>query len=415
MKLLTFNREQVKDIVANVVVFFLFITPLMALRMVLTQEMPWAHWLLIFPFVALLWVRKTVFNVRIFFIVHGGVLALPLLTVGLLSLYFPLQVFAFAGVIYSLRARTNGEWRPENRHAIHTVLAFAVLYFFMDIMINVAVENLQQFFFGATLVTVAAIMLVAHMQNIDERINFLPAYLKKSAPTSGILSANNRLISGFLVMLMGFGALALLSNNMWRLITLAVHVVGYGIMVLFGIPSIITQFFVQDVEVEVHDFTDDMIVVHEMGDFLFHADAAYADIHIDETAVWRLFLGMAVIVITPFVIMLFIFARAGIRKLLRNFFNKKNTDEDESLLPDDALGKLGLLFGDLASLLPRLRPDNRHAIRRAYAKKVNRHIKKGAFILPSDTPDIIAAKINPKENINDLTAQYEKVRYGRAR
>lgn len=66
---------------------------------------------------------------------------------------------------------------------------------------------------------------------------------------------------------------------------------------------------------------------------------------------------------------------------------------------------------DLLGLLPKL-PKIRHPIRREYARKVNKHIKRGTEIRDHDTTDIIAKKILPKENIGELTARYEKVRYG---
>jgi len=71
------------------------------------------------------------------------------------------------------------------------------------------------------------------------------------------------------------------------------------------------------------------------------------------------------------------------------------------------------MFDGFASFLPKLRTLPRDPTRRAYYKKVHRHIKKGVPILESDTPDMIADKIRPAEDIDALTAEYEQVRYGR--
>jgi len=71
------------------------------------------------------------------------------------------------------------------------------------------------------------------------------------------------------------------------------------------------------------------------------------------------------------------------------------------------------LLDDLLGLLPRGGRLFLHPVRRAYFKKVNRHIRKGMYVSVSDTTGSIGSKIRPSENIDELTATYEKVRYGR--
>ena len=71
----------------------------------------------------------------------------------------------------------------------------------------------------------------------------------------------------------------------------------------------------------------------------------------------------------------------------------------------------GSIFDDLRDLMPKF-TKFRHPIRRAYEKKVNTHIKQGIKIDRKDTTDAIAKKIRKAEDIDELTAKYEVVRYG---
>ena len=94
-------------------------------------------------------------------------------------------------------------------------------------------------------------------------------------------------------------------------------------------------------------------------------------------------------------------------------FNKKGDKKNATNPADDTVVALpSNIFGDLKALMPRLKLRQRNAIRRAYAKKVNGHIKRGVKILAADTTVTIADKIRPQEDIDELTALYEAVRYG---
>jgi len=52
-------------------------------------------------------------------------------------------------------------------------------------------------------------------------------------------------------------------------------------------------------------------------------------------------------------------------------------------------------------------------VRRAYYKKVKRHIRKGAVVRPSFTTKEIGLSIQPREDISELTLAYEQTRYGK--
>ena len=113
------------------------------------------------------------------------------------------------------------------------------------------------------------------------------------------------------------------------------------------------------------------------------------------------FIAMSLIVIA---VLLLLYAIA--KKIKPRKKSEKLSDAQEEV-------KLaGSLLDDLLDLLPRFK-KMRHPIRRAYEKKVNLHIKQGILVEDYDTTDIIAEKIRETEDIDELTAKYEIVRYGR--
>jgi hypothetical protein len=99
-----------------------------------------------------------------------------------------------------------------------------------------------------------------------------------------------------------------------------------------------------------------------------------------------------------------------IRAVLEHRIKRAKTDGQA--LSEDSVSKLKFTISDLAAFLPRFRFGAKHPIRKAYIKKVNGHIRQGINILPSNTPEVIADRIRHREDIDELTAAYEAVRYG---
>jgi len=410
------NRETIKDILVNLVLFLLLLTFLVSIHLIINSELPWLYLLLVFPFFSLLLVRKKVYVLPTFFIIHGIFLALPIIILNNPTEIIPITIVTLLSVVYSIRVRAKKEWRPYTRQAVLITISLAVMFFIVTVMFGAGVEDVDRFFFAVTFIAIAAMLLVIHMDNVDSRIETLPTRLKNTTPIRNILFANNTLISGFLAFMMVFGMLSLFAPSLWRVARLGAFALMHGLRVLLML-AFAPFLAVREIEPAPEGYAEEWMPfrLNFANDEIFDVMAGQAagdDVAFEPEAVSTIFFIMAFILITILVIGLIFALRAAIRALIKNFFNKKGGDESESLMPDDAKGKLAFLLKDIANFLPRFRSDAKHPIRKAFSKKVNSHIKKGVRIRACDTHDVIAGKIRKTENIDELAIQYEKVRYG---
>jgi len=404
-----FRRNHIKDFFANVVVFLLLFSLLVVGYAIWQSGVPWWYMGLAVPFAALYGVRLWVKRKNVFLAVHGGMLVLPFI----LPVAWPMRLmtgaFALVCVIYSIRARAHKEWRPDEKSVFKVLGILGVAYFLVSFIFDAGSADVERFFFATAMVTLSATVLIVQMDNIDERIAQLPDKLKRTTSLRGILSFNNRLISIFLGILMLFGALSLFSQGMWRLVRWGGYGVRTVLLLLFGIPGAIISIFIRQQADTGHSaiprgdyWSQDWLEELITPEAIQAGEDAYQIVN----QIYVVIFSILLLLVTVYGIY------ALIATLLKHFHKKNISDEDESLIPGDASGRLKFFFGDLAAFLPRF-ALSRHKVRRAYARKVNRHIKKGVPILQSDTPDKIADKIRPKENIDVLTSEYEQVRYGR--
>lgn len=407
------NREIIKDILSNLVLFLLFLSLLVSAHLVYANELPWLYLFMAIPFLGLLLVRKKVYVLVTFFIIHGLFLALPFIFFSSLAEIIPAMLIAFLSAVYSIRVRAKTEWRPDNRDAVIIPASIGAMFFVINVIFGAGVEDVDRFFFAVIFIIIAASLMVIHMDNVDNRLDVLPASLKNSTPIRNILTANNTLISGFLAFMMAIGMLSLFAPNIWRITRLGAFGLIHGLRALFMLLAA-PFLLIRDVEhVEPVPDSDEWMLQFQYNlvneEFL---DAeAMVDAELEHFTI--LFYILSFILISLLVIVIVFALRSAIRALIRNFFNNKDGDESESLMPDDAKGKLKFLLNDITAFLPRFRSDVKHPIRKAFSKKVNWHIKKGVQIRVCDTPDVIADKIRATENIDELTLMYEKVRYGR--
>jgi hypothetical protein len=111
-----------------------------------------------------------------------------------------------------------------------------------------------------------------------------------------------------------------------------------------------------------------------------------------------------IILTTPAILLLILFYRAMLKRLTHKKTNTHPYFEAEKLAPS---------FKGIKSLFNRKGSKHSHPIRRAYRKKVNKHIKQGTPIKRHHNPKNIAELIRQNENIDELTTQYRAARYGR--
>ena len=139
-----------------------------------------------------------------------------------------------------------------------------------------------------------------------------------------------------------------------------------------------------------------------------------------DTPAWLALLEMIMNVMMRFLLVAFlaaVLAYAGYRFYKRFIATRGAGGEDyeggdtsEYIGPKLAIKPIADAIG---SLLRRLGPKTEaEKIRQMYYKKVRWHIKRGAEIKSVDTTREIAEKLQPAEDIGELTALYEGARYG---
>ncbi|MCL2363911.1 MAG: hypothetical protein FWC71_04525 [Defluviitaleaceae bacterium] len=403
------KRERIKNFFANAVVFLVLFSLFVGVYVMLGDGVPWVYLLLAIPFAGLYGVRSWAKRKDVFLGIHGGVLILPFILFNAWPLRLLVGAFALLCAIYSIRARTYKEWRPGEKSVFMMLGILGVVYFLVSFVFGANFEDLERFFFATAMVVMSATVLVLQMDNIDHRIANLPEKLRSTTSLRGILSFNNRLISIFLGSLMLLGALSLFSHGIWRFVRWGGHGISAIVLFLFGLPGTVISIFVRE---GVEPYHGDIPIGQYWQDWGGRDDLPEEVAESISIAYNRLMVATHILFGILLLFVLTVGIYLFINNLLKRFHKKNKIDEDESLIPDDATGRLKFFFGDLAAFLPRFASLSRHKVRRAFAKKVNRHIKKGVPIFQSDTPDIIANKIRPTENIDDLTTQYEEVRYG---
>jgi len=397
-------REIVKDTFANMAAFLIFFTILASAHLVIFNTIPWIYLILIVPFYMLYWVRKNVFIMKTFFIIHILFLAFPFILIYTIGQFVPMMAVTLLCIYYSVQMRNSGEWRPQNGHIVMLVVLFYAMFNAVNRFASVN-DDIPRFYFSMALVFISMALLVTHMDNLDKRIEQLPELVRNTTPTRGILAANNVLINGFLVFIITFGIASLFSPVVWRLISRGIIAASNYIRRLTARSP------------------DEEAVGEESGEYLYEDEMDNERFTGDNgwqgegwlTADHWIFTVGGIIVLIPLGVLILYGFYIIFKFFKKNFFNTTDGDEEDSLMPDDTLGKLKFMLGDLAAFLPRFKSDARHPIRRAFAKKVNRNIKKGVSIDLCDTPDVIADKIRPNEDIDALTKEYERVRYGRVR
>ena len=280
--------------------------------------------------------------------------------------------------------------------AVHAGL-YGAVYFFR----NTHPPLLTQLSF-TYLIMVLIIMLCVHMSNIEMRMVLLQPGQALFTASRAVLSANNRLIAGFVVVVLVVGGMFAFINPV-QMVRFGIG----GIGTLFRLlrrpprPGGITperehgemEYLDELIPADLADLELDYPYDYVQDDYLYDLTVIHVMFYLQVAAVGAL--------IVACVIMLSHRMRHQRRARQTRDAGEETADILETSLLDDLLG-----------LLPRRRLF-RHPIRRAYAKKVNQHMRAGVRVTISDTTDAIYAKISPQEDISELTAKYERVRYGR--
>jgi len=391
---MTHRRAIVSRIASNTVTFLLLFNLFGVVAHLLIDYTGLGYLLMAAPFFLLCWLWRRIKNPRVFLAWLVAVAVATVLVANFawdggatVIVFMVLICVRFVVIVMTEQEKDYEISTAVGLFVVHVVLYVAV--YFLGSENNALLNQLSVTY----LFMVLLILLCVHMSNIEMRM----VVLQSGKATRAVLSANNRIIAGFAAVVLVVGGLvALLRPG-----RLVVWVVG-------GIGRLPGLFARTRTEGEV-------AVLPAPEEELLHSTEMEYDLHeylelieFDYEGATRFFsIALYVQLIVTGILVAICLAFLSRRITLRRRARRVTTSGD------DAAQALETSFlDDLLGLLPR-RLQFRHPVRRAYARKVNRHIRAGVRVSGSDTTDVIREKINPQEDISNLTAQYEKVRYGR--
>jgi len=388
------QRKTFKFFLSNLVVFLLF-NSIFFDAYYLTRGQP--NYFLFFmfvPFIALFFVRDRVASFVSVIILHLVIVLLTILIPFLLGTDIIIYILIFTLLIFAYSIIT---WRKGE---FDMGIAFIAVLTFIYILSYMASGSTQLIF--AFVVTLVAFMIYRHMENIDFRISLIRQTDKFDHPATKILSENNILVIIFAVFIIIFTTLFAFAPISSIIDFLSNTFFGFIINPISSLLIfILTPFFrffgwfIGLFSPTLHEIED---VEPGEGDIM-----AYEMLSENPLADGRTHYIVAGILV--FVIL--IIAAKMFSAIKNKYIFKDKTVDMETI----SLG--GSILNDLLDLLPKRNQGPKHHTRKMFYNKVKKHTRNGVNVVLYDTTDIIAAKIKPKEDINALTNDYEKVRYGK--
>jgi len=400
------SRVTIKNILANLVAFLILFNVLsFAVFLYYGDIMPILWWLML-PFFLMQVFRAKASNAYAFTLLHIIVLAACVWIAW--GNWFAMGFIAVA-VVYSFYIKGSGEWEPTRKTGVTTLVLHVGMFVFVQ-WLSGEVGLFQQQLAGVCITVLGFIIIYTHMDNIDLSLRMLQNPDDDRHSASQILRINNMLIIVFtaIVVLIGMFVSALPLGR-----ALAA---GWG-----AVRGVTSGFFARfSSERPAFDFPEytpiRRVGVVEGDRFIFINPDSPMFLEEDELYVlFSEYLGVVAFInrldsllvrsllVVAMIIIVYNFIRYFVNLSRRRNQTKHRNDEKNSLTRD--------ILSDIRDLLPRFGRYSKNAIRRAYTKKVNWHIRHGVVVKKSDTTDIIADKIRNIENIDELTAMYEQVRY----
>jgi len=390
------SRETIRRLLVDLIAF-LFIFGIFAFVYRLQfGDVTAAHFFLALPFI-LMAVFRHFINLKLVFIVShlalAGILALLPFDTGLRAYIIAFMVVSTAYSIYvKSRVSPPMSFRTAFVGTLINITIFMILNYF-----DYGSAFMLMYLNASTLLIFIFVAMYIHIERLD--FNLLTNRHNGRRNADSTVSTNNTLILLFVIVLAIGGGIIIFTPLggwitsvtwvtvrafMW-ILAVVLTVVARGVAFIF--PNLPEPGFMEIAEFEVMEAS---IEPHYMGDergFLFE---------------------IVVVVLAVVAIYVFILRKYSMGKTTENVKTRvyeKNYDTHTSSVA--SVGGFGWLF-------PSFRNRVKHPIRRAYIKKVRSHMKRGVEVMPHDTPDSIAGKIYEREDIAELTARYERVRYGNA-
>ena len=402
---MTKQRAMINSIAANTVAFLLLFNIFSVLAHISYNPVRPLHLLLAVPFYFLCWLMRRVGSPGIFLVWYIGIVVATLIA-GNIAYGGPIVSFASGETVFIFMSlvtiRFIVVWFngcEVDLGSSGTSTAIALLFAHVGLYVLVLYFGVYSgtLFLQISLTYLLMLLLVllcTHLSNIEYRMAFIQVIENYHQPTGRVYSANNRLLVIFIGIALSIGAvLELFLTRFYRWIA------DRGIL-FFERTEEIFVFFVDDIGAEYAEVYEEYTLLSE------YVELIVQDLN---ERIWGsigIYHAMALVLI----IFAIVYTTILVGKLANKEWYRSKTKRSGK---DAVTGLETSLLDDLLSLLPKGKRLFQHPIRRVYAKKINRHIRRGTYISLSDTTGIIGNKIRPDENIDELTAMYEKVRYGR--
>lgn len=397
------NRRLFMDVLSNLVAFILFFNMFAFVYVWGFGSVPWVYLIMAVPFFSMLVLRKLVKDVGIFAVVHIVYVVLPFFIFDGLFLVVIATCFAAVAVGHSMASFIKGEWTINGNTAL-IVMAVLVVSLFAAEMREYAVAGIEGLINASAVMTLGAVVLFVAMDNLNVSLRwFLNRERPEGAAEQGVVEANDGMAVVFMAVVTTLAALSVffpsgrvvmgILRGIWFVIS---SVVG----LLLRLANLIWGEYYEEGLPPVFEEAPVGVYVGEL-----EPDPAIEEIYF----FWNIFAVVAAVVS---VFLLIVFVVSIVRALREKKFSAGRETKEE-LATGDTVSKLKFSLGDLAVFLPRFSMKAKHTVRKAYIKKVNRHIKEGVVVERWHTPEVIADGIRPHEDIDELTQAYEAVRYGK--
>ncbi|MCL2286146.1 MAG: hypothetical protein FWC32_07235 [Firmicutes bacterium] len=402
---MTINRKLIKDLLSILAVFLLPFSVVSVLYFINYGVTEPLLWFLVVPFLLMYVIRKKVNKMPVFVILTLAVVLVPGLIIGDTYSDVFVWIFMVSTGFFAFYMKTREEIALESAFGAVALILIIALFFLLRFSqadnTPMQVQLLLTF-----LVAMVFRILYTHMDNVDYRLNILSKINGYNDPSNKVLTTNNILITGFVGIVIVISTLIMFATSILRFLA---SLANTGAAMF---RDFLASFTREDIRFEIR-VNDPLYPAPYADDFDFFAEVyEMLDLTEVDQGAWNAFLERFFLVVgVAGAICILWFLIWRFYKFYRNRVNDKN--EDEASFADTIVALERDVMGDLLDLLPRFKNKSLHPIRRAYAKKVNRYIRAGVEIHKADTTDIIANKIRNAENIDELTAKYEKVRYGK--
>jgi len=407
---MTSYRKIAKDLVANTAIFLAFANVLWFSFFAFFTDLEPRFWLLIIPYGLLYLTRLKAKNVFLFSLAHILVVLGSVYLIGDSDSWLAILVFMVVISAFSFYRRLHGEPTVSRFFVISMLLIHTVMFVTQERAMANA-EGIQVLLLLNLIVMLGFAAMHIHMENIDYRISFLRSLSNYNHNADKVLKFNNKMMAMFSGIFIAIGV----AGTIFPIGGMIVRGVRWLLSPVFWFLQRFNKNFAHEhfspapsVEALPETIGDYDVDIHlEMVLDIFDPEHGfYEEVYLELrdriVSVDQVFMILAALAL---IISLFI--------TFTKFFNRKQRKSKLSNPIDDTeITLTSNIMGDLRALLPRLKIRHSNATRRAYAKKVNKHIKNGVQIRSADTTVTIADKIRPAENIDELTALYEKVRYG---